>query len=700
MTELLTLLCGAVRARSRDKIVALLLSGGLDSTSVGIALKKTGKTVRAYTYRLQGYQSKDLKKAVAIANHFDWHLTIITVPTADAARDFMRLAVEHRCRKKTQFENMFPLLYVLPRIAEAEVWTGFNADRHYGNNKNYVLLQKRMAREGVSSAERKEAFDAYRREGFEHALTNPDSGDTWCYAHRLATDYGKRLLDPYIDDPVREYFLRFDHEALRELGKPLVRQALAGELRDLPKKGSLTIGVQLQTGGGVDTLFETLLHNPTINRFDDKNYTDVKSLCERWGREVERRPKQFQAELKALPSRSAPVVATSDAARYQPYVMDDVRQASAARRFTVVSTFAGGGGSSVGYRLAGGRVVLTSEFVREAARTYAANFPDTMIDGRDIREITADAVSIEAFLAQAGLSPGGFDVLDGSPPCCEFSTAGRGISDPGELRPYSDTMQRDMQTLILDFFRLARHARPRVVIGENVPALASRHEQFFEGALNSLRFEDASSGRLYYVHHDVLSASGFGVPQDRRRLFFIGVRMDVAETVGITRDADVLELFPEPSDFAVSVRSALAGLRQGDAEVRPWLRSAKTSSLGRWIERLPPNPRKRTKPCDVGFGSESRYTLERCAWHLPAPTLTVTGQGPDSMSGAIHPAADRKFTIPELKRLFGLPDDFVLTGTLKQGAERICRMVPPRVMQAIAERIYERVLRPHGEVRS
>jgi asparagine synthetase B (glutamine-hydrolysing) len=94
MSELLSLLCSAVQARSRADIVALLLSGGLDSTSVGLALRKCGKTIRAYTYRLQGYPSRDLKKAIAIANHFDWPLTVIEVPTADVARDFVRLAVE------------------------------------------------------------------------------------------------------------------------------------------------------------------------------------------------------------------------------------------------------------------------------------------------------------------------------------------------------------------------------------------------------------------------------------------------------------------------------------------------------------------------------------------------------------------------------------------------------------------------------
>jgi site-specific DNA-cytosine methylase len=55
----------------------------------------------------------------------------------------------------------------------------------------------------------------------------------------------------------------------------------------------------------------------------------------------------------------------------------------------------------------------------------------------------------------------------------------------------------------------------------------------------------------------------------------------------------------------------------------------------------------------------------------------------------------RKFTVRELKRLFGLPDDFIMTGTLGQAAERICRMVPPFVTRAIAESVFERVLQPY-----
>lgn len=96
-------------------------------------------------------------------------------------------------------------------------------------------------------------------------------------------------------------------------------------------------------------------------------------------------------------------------------------------------------------------------------------------------------------------------------------------------------------------------------------------------------------------------------------------------------------------------------------------------------------------------GYTKNYTLTRCSWDLPAPTMVVSGQRPDGLTGAIHPEEDRKFTLPELKRLTGLPDDFVLTGTLGQAAERVCRMVPPLLTKAIAESVYENVLQPFKE---
>ena len=74
--------------------------------------------------------------------------------------------------------------------------------------------------------------------------------------------------------------------------------------------------------------------------------------------------------------------------KYKPYNLKDVVKASEQNKFTVVSTFAGGGGSSTGYRLAGGKILAINEFVEEARNTYRDNYPNTPILDGDIKELT------------------------------------------------------------------------------------------------------------------------------------------------------------------------------------------------------------------------------------------------------------------------------------------------------------------------
>jgi DNA-cytosine methyltransferase len=695
MSELLNLLCGAIEESSSGSNVALLLSAGIDSVSVGIACQEVGKTVHAYTYELHGVQSMEREKTEAIARHFGWPLTVVTAPTTDAYADFLRLAVEHRCKKKVHFEVTFPLLYAVPEIHEMEIWTGWNADDHYGNNRRIVLEQARLVRDGVAAVERKARFDEYRKARFEQSDAQ-DSADTYWFASKLATHHGMRLLDPYRDNRLRTYFEQFDHQQLSSLRKPFVREALAGHLKGLPDS-AIAKGVRLQKGGRVDELFRDLLANPEINRFATK-YTTVSALCQKWGREVEADPEAFAAEVGALPPRPRAKVRLSGVGHYRPYLMNDVIRASEARAFNVISTFAGGGGSSTGYRLAGGIVLAASEFVPEAARTYRKNFPDCYVDERDIREISTSDARVAEFLSIAGLKPGELDVLDGSPPCCEFSLAGSGISDQDVMRVYSDVKQNNIATLPFDFIDLALRARPKVVIMENVPAFASRGKEVFERLLQALRFLCVTGApREYFVNYSILAASDFGVPQKRNRLFIIGVRHDVGTAIGIDSAEAVLDVFPSPTQVGVNIRSALADLAQTERDIAPWTRSAMVSSLGAAVRRLPKQPSKLTRLNHVIPGNTKRYMLTRCSWDLPAPTLAVTGQRPDGLTGAIHPEKDRKFTLPELKRLTALPDDFVLTGTLGQAAERVCRMVPPLLTKAIAESVYAKVLRPFKE---
>ena len=442
-------------------------------------------------------------------------------------------------------------------------------------------------------------------------------------------------MDPYVDPAIREYFARFDHDHLSPGEQAYHPRGVCGSTQWLAET-AIAKGVRLQKGGRVDDLFRTLLPNHDINRFETK-YTTISALCQRWGREVEANPDAFAAELDALPPQPKASVRLSGIETYRPYVMADVMRASAAERFTAISTFAGGGGSSTGYRLAGGRVLLVNEFVPEAARTYGINFRDCVVDQRDIREISASDEAVASFLASAGLKRGELDVLDGSPPCCEFSTAGRGIGDQDVLKPYSDVKQSNIASLPFDLVDLVIRSEPKVFICENVPAFASRGAEVFQRVLRALRFPAGQSGRAYYANWAVLSASDFGVPQKRKRLFIIGIRKDVGDAVGVDSDEAVRDVFPAPTQCGVSIRSALADLKQTERDVWPWVRSAMIGSLGNLIRLLPKNPTKPTRLGHIYPDYTKSYTLTRCSWDRPAPTMVVSGQRPDGLTGAIHP---------------------------------------------------------------
>ena len=104
---------------------------------------------------------------------------------------------------------------------------------------------------------------------------------------------------------------------------------------------------------------------------------------------------------------------------YKAYTLQDVHNASSQNKFNVISTFAGGGGSSTGYRLAGGRILCINEFVEEAQNTYRENYPDTLILPGDIKKLSG-----KDFLDATGIGVGELDILDGSPPCSAFSVSG------------------------------------------------------------------------------------------------------------------------------------------------------------------------------------------------------------------------------------------------------------------------------------
>jgi DNA-cytosine methyltransferase len=435
------------------------------------------------------------------------------------------------------------------------------------------------------------------------------------------------------------------------------------------------------------TLMAELVEDTFLNRFLPRA-TSVDELCWAWGRRA------ITGELRCeeLPPPNAAVIPYRS--QYKPYVLADVRERGSRKLFTVISTFAGAGGSSLGYQSAGGEVRIAVEFGTNPVLTYRCNNPGALVEQKNIRDIIVDPVGVERSLRSAGFQAGEPDLLDTSPPCTEFSVAGRGIGDQGRVKVHSGVKQTDVASLPFAYVEFLHRARPKTSVMENVEGLVIVTPELLESILDALRFVDGK--RAYYVNWKVLSASDYGVPQRRRRVIIISIRKDVAEAVGIHSDRDVLGVFPLPTTGMVSIRSALEGLQQTENDLRPYWRSIRLSPLPRLLRQLPKCPPKHTRLKNV----TTNFTLVRTSWDLPAPTLVVTGQKPDRLCGAIHPEEDRKFTIPELKRLFGLPDDFILTGTVEQAVECICNMVPPLMTKAIAESIWDNVLRPHKESQS
>ena len=133
--------------------------------------------------------------------------------------------------------------------------------------------------------------------------------------------------------------------------------------------------------------------------------------------------------------------------------------------YKVASTFSGCGGSCLGYRMAGYRVVYANEFIPEAQRTYKENHPNSYLDGSDIRSLTP-----EMLLERAGVQRGELDLFDGSPPCSAFSSAGKREEGWGKVKAYSDGAQR-VDDLFYEYARILEGVQPKVFVAENVSGL-------------------------------------------------------------------------------------------------------------------------------------------------------------------------------------------------------------------------------------
>lgn len=367
---------------------------------------------------------------------------------------------------------------------------------------------------------------------------------------------------------------------------------------------------------------------------------------------------------------------------------EPVVRSTGGKRWTAIDLFCGAGGLSEGFRQAGFHVLAGNDVDPFAGRTFAATHPEATFLPGAIEDIGADD-----FLKAAGVARGELDCLIGGPPCQAFSVYNhqRGLHDKRSV-------------LFREYLRIVEGLNPKWVVMENVTGIYSA------GGGQAVSDILAGLGELgYTVEARVLRAEEYGVPQERRRVFFLGNRLGIPirwpePTHGPGREHPYVTIWDAISD--------LPPLENGEAPEGPlkygtepqndyqrYLRgnrtcvsnhaAARLSAInlkrmkyipegGSWRDipfDLLPAGMKRARRCDhtKRYGrpfrdSLSSTILTKCDLHWGA---------------FIHPVQDRIFTVREAARLQSFPDWFEFAGPRTEQYVQVGNAVPPLLAKQV-----------------
>lgn len=325
---------------------------------------------------------------------------------------------------------------------------------------------------------------------------------------------------------------------------------------------------------------------------------------------------------------------------------------------SVASFFAGCGGLDLGLSKSGFQITYANDFDLDAATTYLKNFGH--MDVRPIQDIKPDEIP-------------SFDVLAGGFPCQPFSNAGsrKGISDP-------------RGTLFWEALRFVDYHNPKVVIFENVKGILSIVNPDGSRLIEGIHREIERRG--YRVSSALLNAAHYGVPQNRQRVFVIGLRRDISST---PFDFEHLEKAP-----GATIREALKGVNRIKLNAEHWELSPQAKMLanhipegGSW-KSVPydylPDRLKRIQDNIERYRSPNFY--RRFARHEVMGTVTAAAT-PEN-SGILHPVENRRYTVREVARFQTFPDDFIFAGrTIQSLYRQIGNAVPPTLASKVGESI-------------
>jgi len=379
--------------------------------------------------------------------------------------------------------------------------------------------------------------------------------------------------------------------------------------------------------------------------------------------------------------------------------------------FTAIDLFAGAGGFSLSAIQAEAEVLAAVELETDACSTFRRNIKNK--SGRDISVFEGDIQTLDPLdvMEKIGIKSCELDLLLGGPPCQGFSThriLDAGVDDP-------------RNTLLLRYFDFVKAIKPKVFIVENVPGMLwKRHELYLQ------RFKNLSRRNGYRLLGPTkLNAKDFGVPQNRLRVFIIGIRTDI--------DANSLQWPPKPTHFEPGqglpewnnastvfehapnyvVKKLKKLILDGDGTLEldfgdailPKVKDRSAIHMNHsreLIDRFKETPVNgsradidfRLKCHDKGYlGHLDTYGRIRLA--QPGPTMT-TGCTNPSKGRFLHPWKNYGITVRHAARFQTFPDDFFFSGGIISQSKQVGNAVPVQLGKVILENV-KTMLKGHEE---
>jgi DNA (cytosine-5)-methyltransferase 1 len=331
---------------------------------------------------------------------------------------------------------------------------------------------------------------------------------------------------------------------------------------------------------------------------------------------------------------------------------------------TVFSCFACGGGSTMGYKLAGFDVIGCNEIDPRMAEIYKENHNPKYLYIEPIQTFKLREDLPEELY--------NLDILDGSPPCSNFSMVGNREKDWGKLKKFAEGQATQvLDTLFFDFIDLAKNLQPKVVIAENVKGLLLGNAKSY---VDKILIEFDKAG--YYVQYKLLDASDMGVPQRRERVFFIAFRKDLAKDflvqLNLFDEIPLLTLdFNEPKILFNEIKNNLPRTSLSTKYIEYW----------EWCI-------KNDKACLASY-SEFKYN-KRLAFSYQIVYNDTVCYTLTSSKSLIVETGPGFINDLEIKLVSSFPTDY---NFLSRNVQYVCGMsVPPVMVANIATNIYQQWL--------